>query len=53
MGGTAGIPLQFTTDCGSETTQLYRLVNALRFVIFVIYIYIVEADSAYKRDHLP
>lgn len=25
-----GIPTQFTTDCGSETTQLYGLVNALR-----------------------
>ena len=25
-----GIPLQFTTDCGSETTQLYGLQNALR-----------------------
>ncbi|KAF8952860.1 hypothetical protein BDZ97DRAFT_1909005 [Flammula alnicola] len=25
-----GLPLQFTTDCGSETTQLYGLVNALR-----------------------
>ncbi|KAH9921377.1 hypothetical protein B0H21DRAFT_701632 [Amylocystis lapponica] len=26
----AGIPLQFTTDCGSETTTLYGLQNALR-----------------------
>uniref|UniRef100_A0A8H8CM95 Integrase core domain-containing protein n=1 Tax=Psilocybe cubensis TaxID=181762 RepID=A0A8H8CM95_PSICU len=25
-----GMPLQFTTDCGSETTQLYGLINALR-----------------------
>ncbi|EDQ99971.1 uncharacterized protein LACBIDRAFT_334558 [Laccaria bicolor S238N-H82] len=25
-----GLPLQFSTDCGSETTQLYGLVNALR-----------------------
>jgi len=25
-----GIPLQFTTDCGSETTFLFGLVNALR-----------------------
>ncbi|KAF8230908.1 hypothetical protein L208DRAFT_1423694 [Tricholoma matsutake] len=24
-----GIPLQFSTDCGSETTQLYGLINAL------------------------
>lgn len=27
----AGMPLQFATDCGSETTQLYGLVNALRY----------------------
>jgi hypothetical protein len=26
----AGIPLQFTTDCGSKTTRLYGLQNALR-----------------------
>ncbi|KAF8884385.1 hypothetical protein BD779DRAFT_1741354 [Infundibulicybe gibba] len=25
-----GIPLQFSTDCGSETTQLFGLANALR-----------------------
>ncbi|KIK76851.1 hypothetical protein PAXRUDRAFT_168580, partial [Paxillus rubicundulus Ve08.2h10] len=25
-----GIPLQFTTDCGSETTKLFGLVNSLR-----------------------
>ncbi|TFY75926.1 hypothetical protein EWM64_g8088 [Hericium alpestre] len=25
-----GLPLQFTTDCGSETTKVYGLVNALR-----------------------
>ncbi|PPQ82661.1 hypothetical protein CVT25_007551 [Psilocybe cyanescens] len=29
-----GIPLQFSTDCGSETTQLYGLVNALREIFF-------------------
>jgi hypothetical protein len=27
-----GIPLQFTTDCGSETTQHFGLVSALRYV---------------------
>jgi hypothetical protein len=27
-----GVPLQFTTDCGSETTQLFGLVSALRYV---------------------
>ena len=27
------MPLQSTTDCGLETTQLYGLVNALRFVL--------------------
>ena len=26
-----GIPLQFTTDCGSETTRLFGLVSALRY----------------------
>jgi hypothetical protein len=26
-----GVPLQFTTDCGSETTQLHGLANALRW----------------------
>ncbi|KAJ3762218.1 hypothetical protein EV360DRAFT_36154 [Lentinula raphanica] len=25
-----GIPVQFTTDCGSETTALFGLINALR-----------------------
>ena len=28
-----GIPLQMTTDCGSETTQLHGLAMALRFVL--------------------
>ncbi|KAF8639055.1 hypothetical protein AX17_001751 [Amanita inopinata Kibby_2008] len=28
-----GIPLQFTTDCGSETTQLHGLVTALREIL--------------------
>ncbi|KAF8952859.1 hypothetical protein BDZ97DRAFT_1930244 [Flammula alnicola] len=28
----AGLPLQFTTDCGSETTQLYGLVNTLGYI---------------------
>jgi len=28
-----GIPLQFTTDCGSETTQLYGIMNALREIL--------------------
>ena len=27
-----GMPLQFTTDCGSETTQMYGYQNALRSV---------------------
>lgn len=27
------MPLQFSTDCGSETTQLYGLVNALRYLL--------------------
>jgi hypothetical protein len=31
-----GIPLQFSTDCGPETTQLYGLVNALRYVIHTL-----------------
>ena len=30
----SGLPLQFSTDCGSETTQLYGLANALRYVIY-------------------
>lgn len=25
-----GLPLEFSTDCGSETTQIYGIVNALR-----------------------
>ena len=25
------MPMQFTTDCGSETTKLYGLSNALRY----------------------
>jgi len=31
--GVRGIPLQFTTDCGSETTQLHGLANALQSVL--------------------
>lgn len=27
------MPLQFTTDCGSETTQAFGFGNALRFVL--------------------
>lgn len=50
-----GMPLQFLTDCGSETTQLYGLENALWSVFFIIFI--VEAEfaalSAYKRDLPP
>jgi hypothetical protein len=26
----SGLPLEFSTDCGSETTQIYGIVNALR-----------------------
>ncbi|KAJ7586451.1 hypothetical protein C8J56DRAFT_828296 [Mycena floridula] len=29
-----GIPAQFTTDCGSETTILFGLINALREILF-------------------
>ncbi|KAJ7588452.1 hypothetical protein C8J56DRAFT_785885, partial [Mycena floridula] len=28
-----GIPIQFTTDCGSETTILYGLISALRYIL--------------------
>ena len=33
-----GIPLQFTTDCSSETTQLYGLVSALRYIHHMAYL---------------
>ena len=29
-GVSPGIPLQFSTDCGSETTKVYGIVNAFR-----------------------
>ncbi|KAF8812040.1 hypothetical protein BYT27DRAFT_7221251 [Phlegmacium glaucopus] len=29
-----GVPLQFTTDCGSETTQMYGYQNALRAAFY-------------------
>jgi hypothetical protein len=29
----SGLPLEFSTDCGSETTQIYGIVNALRSVL--------------------
>ncbi|OCH87812.1 hypothetical protein OBBRIDRAFT_735571 [Obba rivulosa] len=29
-----GIPLQFSTDCGSETTKLYGLISALRQIFY-------------------
>ncbi|KAF8800444.1 hypothetical protein BYT27DRAFT_7262852 [Phlegmacium glaucopus] len=32
-----GMPVQFATDCGSETTQLYGLVNTLRATLFPEY----------------
>lgn len=41
-----GIPLQFSTDCGSETTRLYGLVNALREI------YHPEYDSAELPAHV-
>lgn len=28
-----GMPLQMTTDCGSETTQVFGLANALRYAL--------------------
>jgi hypothetical protein len=27
-----GIPIQLSTDCGTETTKLFGLVNSLRFI---------------------
>lgn len=29
-----GVPLQFTTDCGSKTTQAFGYGNALRFIMW-------------------
>ncbi|KAF8224364.1 hypothetical protein L208DRAFT_1381107 [Tricholoma matsutake] len=48
---TLGKPLQFSTDCGSETTQLYGLVNALQFV-FQISIFYPEYDLEELPAHI-
>ena len=32
----SGIPLQFSTDCGSETTVLHGLATALRYASFFV-----------------
>ncbi|KAF8811845.1 hypothetical protein BYT27DRAFT_7252443 [Phlegmacium glaucopus] len=45
-----GLPLQFTTDCGSETTQLYGLVNALRQIFHPDYDLSVLAAHCYLRS---
>jgi hypothetical protein len=47
------MPLQFTTDCGSETTQLHGLASALRYVFFLHNISIVVNSSClYFREIL-
>jgi hypothetical protein len=40
--------LQFSTDCGSETTVLYGLVNALRCVILTT-VYTVSLTNHHPR----
>ena len=52
-GSVAGIPLQFTTDCGSETTQLYGLANALRSVLFSINVFIVGPNLLIREIFHP
>lgn len=42
-----GMPIQSTTDCGSETTDMFGFANALRFVIlacFNIFIRLSNGD---------
>jgi hypothetical protein len=34
------MPLQSTTDCGSETTDVYGFANALRCVITCCFVYV-------------
>ena len=52
-GGVLGLPLQFSTDRGSETTQLHGLATALWSALFVINISTIEADFPDYRDHTP
>lgn len=47
-GGVLGMLLQFLTDCGSETTQLYGLGNAFQFVLFIVFIVEADLEFAYK-----
>jgi len=54
-----GIPLQFTTDCGSETTQLYGLVKAIQLVSlteililhFILTLYSEITDPDFDPDN--
>ena len=39
------MPIQFTTDCGLETTQLHGLASALQYVFFLHNISIVVNSS--------
>lgn len=46
MTSSTGMPLQTTTDCGSETTQVYGFANALQYV-FLIHSKFVSPSTKY------
>ncbi len=56
-----GIPVQFTTDCGSETTMVFGFANALRYVAKVILPSIIIDSfseicftlNTHQRSYLP
>ena len=47
-----GRPLQFTTDCGSETTQLHKLASALWFVCFFAISIVSNSSGLYLKEIL-
>jgi len=53
LKSSSGMPIQSSTDCGSETTDLYGFANALRYVQHVDALtYIIHLIRKLER-HLP
>ena len=47
-----GIPLKFSTDCGSEMTQLFGLVSALWYVHVSLSYNLSHVSSSYNLSHV-
>jgi len=47
----SGIPLQCSTDCGSETTKLFGLQNALRFVLPSLSMTVADQNTSHLAQY--